>query len=212
VIVAVPGLLCAFVLGTAFADGELRRREAPLRAILGNEAFDELSAGRSYPQHYLQRPPAPAWIRAFGETTSHDPARERRVPDFELRALDGTPWRMADRRGKAVILNFWTVTCQPCIEEMPSLIELGRMLRGRSDVELVTISIDGDAETARTVVPDGSLTVLLDPERRVVRDMFGTRLFPETWIVDPRGVVRLRIDGSRDWASPLVLDAIAALR
>lgn len=214
VVVGGLGLFFVFLMASAFADGEVRRREAPLRALLGSSAFDALAEGHSHPQHYLQRPPLPGWVRALRpDTPAHDPERDRRAPDFELPANDGSTFRMAERRGKIVVLNFWTVTCQPCVEEMPSLIELSRILRDRRDVELVTISVDGDWETVRTVVPENApLTVLLDPDRAVVRQMFGTRLYPETWIVDPRGVIRLRVDGRRDWASPIVLDAIESFR
>lgn len=212
VVVGALGLVFVFLLASAFADGEVRRREAPLRALLGNPAFEALSAGRSHPQHYLQRPPMPAWIRGLREGAAHDPARDRRVPDFELPAQDGSSWRMSAQRGKTVVLNFWTVTCQPCVEEMPSLVELSRVLRDRRDLELVTISTDRDWETVRTVVPSGALTVLLDPEKRVVRELFGTRLYPETWVIDREGIVRMRVDGRRDWASPVMLDAIESFR
>jgi len=50
--------------------------------------------------------------------------------------------------------------------------------------------------------------VLFDPDRKIITGKFGTRLFPETWIIDPRGVVRLRVDGARDWSSALSVEAI----
>ena len=48
--------------------------------------------------------------------------------------------------------------------------------------------------------------VLLDPEAKVVGSLFGTKLYPETWLIDPAGVIRMRFDGGRDWSHPLVLD------
>ncbi len=111
------------------------------------------------------------------------------------------------------MLNFWTTTCAPCMEEMPSLEELARLVQGREDVELVTISTDRTWEEVATAVRPGSpMRVLLDADRRVTRDLFGTRLFPETWVVDPRGVIRLRVDGARDWSSAVVLDAVESFR
>jgi hypothetical protein len=50
--------------------------------------------------------------------------------------------------------------------------------------------------------------VLFDPTRSVIRDKFGSKLYPETWIIDDRGVVRMRVDGPRDWGSALSLEAI----
>jgi hypothetical protein len=56
--------------------------------------------------------------------------------------------------------------------------------------------------------PDSKLRVLLDPNKAVVRDKFGTRLYPETWVIDPKGVIRVRVDGGRDWAAPIALEMI----
>lgn len=178
-----------FMFASAFVDGEARRREAPLRALLGNAAYDALSSGEPIDQHYM--------------------GDDRLAPDFSLQRRDGSVWRMSEHRGRVLVLNFWTVTCGPCVEEMPTLEDLARVVENRDDIELVTISVDRDWDTVSTVVPESSpIPVLLDPERSVVRGMFGTRLFPETWIVDPRGVIRLRIDGARDWSTGVALDAI----
>ena len=37
--------------------------------------------------------------------------------------------------------------------------------------------------------------------QKVVGDSFGTKLYPETWFIDPKGVVRARVDGARSWLS-----------
>jgi peroxiredoxin len=188
------GVPLAFLLATASADSETRRREAPIRGMIGNQAFEALVRGERTPQHYY--------------------GRNRRAPDFELRDRDGRPWRLSDRRGKkTVVMNFWTITCAPCLEEMPSLHQLARALRRHDDVELVTISTDaGWSAVAPVLPPDFAATVLFDPDRSVVRGKFGTRLFPETWIIDKGGLVRLRVDGARDWSSPLAIHLIEVFR
>lgn len=183
------GAPLAFMFASALADGEARRHEAPLRAILGNAAYDALRRGDPSDQHYL--------------------GDDRLAPDFTLQDREGTPWRLSDHRGKVVVLNFWTVTCQPCVEEMPTLEELAQIVGEREDVELVTISTDRSWDQVATVVPPTSrLRVLLDPDKAVVRDRFGTRLYPETWIIDREGVIRLRVDGPREWSSAIAVDAI----
>ena len=140
--------------------------------------------------------------------------RNRTAPDFELPTADGSRARLSQFRGKTVILNFWTTTCQPCLEEMPSLADLARVLRTRSDVVVLTVSTDANKETAVSALqtllhePKSPFPILLDPESTVVKDKFGTTLFPETWIIDPSGVIRARFDGARDWSNALVLDLI----
>lgn len=189
ILTIVIGAPMVYVFSRAMADGQVRAREAPLRAILGAEAYDALAAGERTELHYM--------------------GNDRRAPDFTVRDRNGQPWRLSDHRGKVVILNFWSITCGPCVEEMPTLIELSKMLEGRDDVELVAISVDEGWQDVRHLFPaDSELEVLFDPDREVVRGKFGTRLYPETWFIDPEGIIRLRVDGPRDWSSPLVLDLI----
>lgn len=136
---------------------------------------------------------------------------DRTAPDFELPDMDGHPVRLSSFRGKTVFLNFWTKTCAPCIEEMPSLAELARIGKGRNDFVVLTVSTDaGPAEVrdALQVALGGEppFPVLFDPESTIVRDRYGTRLFPETWIIDPRGVIRARFDGGRNWAANIAIE------
>ncbi len=189
------GFPLAFLFAGAAADGEARRREAPLRAMIGNQAYEAIAAGETPPQGY------------HGE--------DRTAPDFTLRDKDGRPWRLSERRGKkVVVMNFWSITCGPCVEELPALDALDRTLRRRfDDVELVTISTDAGHDAVASVLPSGTrMTVLFDPERAIVRGRYGTRLYPETWIVDKRGLIRARVDGARDWGGPLALELIESFR
>ena len=48
------------------------------------------------------------------------------APDFELVQLDGQPIRLADLRGKIVILDFWATWCHPCEVQMPVLDAMWR--------------------------------------------------------------------------------------
>jgi peroxiredoxin len=144
-------------------------------------------------------------------------ARNRLVPDFELPKLGGGVYRMSAQRGKTIVLNFWTKNCQPCMEEMPSVAMLSQMLGSVPGAELVTISTDEtmqDVEaTLRSVLnAPAPFVVLHDPEGKVVTGLFGTKLYPETWIIDPKGVIRARIDGARNWSDPLTVDYLKLLK
>jgi peroxiredoxin len=183
------GVPLVFLYARAMADGELRRREGPVRALLGDEAFEALARGEKTPAHY------------YGNSL--------RAPDFTLPDHRGRAFKLSAQRGKVVVMNFWTITCEPCIEELPSLLELAQIASKRGDIEVVAVTTDKEwSEVSALFPPQFSLKVLFDPERKVVRDKFGTRLFPETWVIDRRGVVRLRVDGRRNWSDGLTLDAI----
>jgi peroxiredoxin len=140
----------------------------------------------------------------------------RLAPDFELPGIDGKTHKLSDYRGKVVVLNFWTKTCKPCLEEMPSLADFAKILRGHPGIELITISTDESTTDARNTLvallqADPPFTTLVDSESEVVGDKYGTKLYPETWFIDPEGVIRGRFDGPRDWAQPLPLEFAQSL-
>ena len=143
-------------------------------------------------------------------------ARNRLAPDFELPTMDGGMLRLSDYRGQVVILNFWTRTCPPCREEIPDLAELARTGRERGDFVVLTVNTDDSRESAQEILQallggPPPFPVALDPEREVVTGKYGTRLLPETWFIDKKGVIRTRFDGKRSWTDPMVTNLVDAL-
>jgi peroxiredoxin len=192
-IVAAVAFPLMFIFTGAIVDARARAREAPFRALLGNSRFEELMEGRGGVPHYL--------------------GASLLAPDFSLPKQGGGEWKMSEQRGKVVVMNFWTVTCRPCIQEMPTIELLAEITEDWSDVEIVAVSTDRSWEEAETIIPRTSrITSLLDADRKVVTGMFGTKLFPETWIIDANGIVRFRFDGALDWSDPVALDLIRAYR
>lgn len=146
-------------------------------------------------------------------------ARNRMAPDFELERLEGGRLRLSElqKTGRVVVMNFWTKSCQPCLEEMPSLAKFALTLKARQIGELVSVCTDDTRQDVRQtlaqVLPEGvPFQVLLDPEAKVVSELYGTKLYPETWFIDPSGVIRARIDGARDYSLPLLVDFVESLR
>jgi peroxiredoxin len=137
--------------------------------------------------------------------------RNRIAPDFELPDMNGRPVRLSSYRGKTVFLNFWTKTCKPCLDEMPALADLARVSRTRDDFVVVTVSTDEGPDSVRDTLKvvlgsEPPFVVLFDPESAVVADRYGTKLYPETWILDPKGIIRARFDGGRDWSDALAVE------
>src|SRR5690606_5996059 len=46
------------------------------------------------------------------------------APNIKVTTLDGAVVELAKLKDKVLVLNFWSTTCKPCIEEMPALNEL----------------------------------------------------------------------------------------
>jgi cytochrome c biogenesis protein CcmG, thiol:disulfide interchange protein DsbE len=130
--------------------------------------------------------------------------RGRAAPPFELADLDGSRrLKLADLRGRVVLLNFWATWCKPCEDEMPAMQRLYRTLGG-SGFELVAISVDTDAEAvARFRDRLGlSFPILLDPGSEVSR-AYQTTGYPESFLIDRAGnLASARFVGPRAWDDP----------
>lgn len=142
---------------------------------------------------------------------------ERKAPAFTLKDTKGNDVSLESYRGKVVVLNFWTKTCGPCMEEMPEIADLARILRPKGDVAVLTVSTDESAEDAQGTIKallreEPPFPILMDPDAKVVRDKYGTSLYPETWIIDKNGVIRARFDGAREWSNATVVQLVDQIR
>ena len=63
------------------------------------------------------------------------------LPDLTLPGLDGTPHRLTDWKGHALLVNFWATWCEPCRREIPLLRSLRRE-RSADGLEVIGIAID----------------------------------------------------------------------
>ncbi len=151
---------------------------------------------------------------SLNETLRPDYAGETFLaPDFTLRDRNGVPFRLSSLRGRTVVLHFWSSDCPPCIEELSeSLPAFDDLVQNTHEIALVLVSVDANWDAVAPLVPRTMRAPLLfDPDRSVVERKYGTRLFPETWIIDPRGVIRARFDRTLDWTSPALLTFLRSL-
>ena len=66
-------------------------------------------------------------------------AMDAEFPTLQLAMIDGTPYDLAQHRGKWVVVNFWATWCKPCVKEMPELSALDAM---REHVEVIGLAYD----------------------------------------------------------------------
>lgn len=114
-------------------------------------------------------------------------------------------------RGHVVVLNFWATWCPPCVEEMPSLVEMQRRFKAKG-VTVLAVSVDVDESAYRQFVKDHNVDLLTvrDPDQKSSA-LYGTFKFPETYIVDRDGVIRRKFIGAVDWTAPEVTDFLGKL-
>jgi cytochrome c biogenesis protein CcmG/thiol:disulfide interchange protein DsbE len=120
------------------------------------------------------------------------------APDFSLADLDGNPVRLADLRGRPVILNFWASWCGPCVEEFPLLRDAATT---HADDGLVVVGVvyRDRSEAARDFMArnGGTWAAAMDPGDRVA-DAYGVIGPPETYFIARDGTIAGRQFGPID--------------
>jgi len=110
------------------------------------------------------------------------------APDFELETLDGGKVRLADLRGRPVVVNFWASWCTPCRQEFPLFKSALAQARGKfALVGVDTGDLRGDARRfareERASWPNG-----FDADGTVARG-YGVDPLPQTFFVRPDGTI-----------------------
>ncbi len=134
------------------------------------------------------------------------PKLKHQAHELVFTDLEGNPYPLSQLKGRLVLLNFWLTTCQPCLEELPSMLEIATRY-GKKGMVLVMVSADKKLKSIQAFlekVPrlkhlDASAVIVRDPGAKIAHSL-GTRKFPETYLVHPDGRWGGRVQGARQWA------------
>lgn len=141
---------------------------------------------------------------------SRPPRIGSNAPDFTVQDSQNK-LTLSQFRGQVVVLNFWATWCPPCVEEMPSLVEMQRRMKDKG-ITVVAVSIDVDENAYRKFVKEHGVNLLTvrDPEQKTPT-LYGTHGWPETFIIDRNGVMRRKFIGPVDWTDSEITGFLSKL-
>lgn len=121
--------------------------------------------------------------------SSVKPDKDRKTaPEFTLKDASGKPVRLADYRGKVLILDFWATWCEPCAMEIPWFMDLERR---EKDHGLAVLGVSMDDEGWDAVKPFAAKiglnypVVLGNDETALLYG--GVDALPTTFLIDREG-------------------------
>jgi len=119
----------------------------------------------------------------------------RPAPEAVGTLIDGGRFDLSQRKGSWVIINFFRADCAPCIAEHPDLVDFVAQQNslGTDGAEFYSIVVNDSRKDVEEFFAQrgGDWPIVLEHEQIDVA--FGVALVPETWIIDPSGIVRVRI-------------------
>jgi thiol-disulfide isomerase/thioredoxin len=167
---------------TAFPGQERvsRRPSWYIRLIAQTEVFSDFSTLLALEIHIMPRRIILALLLlALASTTQA----------FTLTDSRGKTHRLADYKGKWVLVNFWATWCPPCLEEIPDLVALHENKQNR----LVVIGIAMDYRDPKQVIEFAEQQMISYPivlgNSKSSAEIGPVRGLPTTYLYNPEGKV-----------------------
>lgn len=123
------------------------------------------------------------------------PAQPKHPLEIAGRTLDGPALRLAELRGKVVLVDIWATWCTPCRYSLPAYRDLYEQYRDRGLV-IVGVNVDESDATVRTFLQGTPLPfpILRDPVG-AIPSALDVHAMPTSFLIDQRGAVRLKHEG-----------------
>ena len=110
----------------------------------------------------------------------------KKAPSFSMTDINGKTISSESLLGKVVVLNFWFVTCQPCIEEIPDLNEVYKKYKNNPDVVFASITFN-EKEKVSKFLKKHPLDYPVISDARNICNEFSVNSYPTNMVIDKEG-------------------------
>lgn len=123
------------------------------------------------------------------------PLLGRQAPRIEGQTLEGRSFDSATYDGRWLVVNFFATWCVPCVQEHPELIAFQRAQQEAGQANVVSVVFSDDRASVEGFFErnGGEWPVVLTEDTVVAE--WGVAGVPESYLVDPGGVVRAKLIG-----------------
>jgi peroxiredoxin len=112
--------------------------------------------------------------------------------DLTFKDMNGAEVRLADYKGKVILVNVWATWCGPCELEIPELVEAYAKYKDKG-VVILGVSLDDSAETLRAYAPKKQMTYPLLLWEDAFEDAYGPIVgVPITFFIGRDGTISRR--------------------
>ncbi len=125
---------------------------------------------------------------------------------LQFENLENESFRIQDFKDKILFINIWATWCNPCLAEMPSMVELYENYKDDERIEFLYLSREKMNVIKNFIPNDENLQKL--PLYKITSDdeFFATKAIPTTFILNRQGVIVVEDVGSAYWNDRSVIE------
>ena len=206
----------ATLIGNSEVLGACKVAMKQIDQLLIGNAIEQAAAQLAYQKWKMQNAADPKFVQAGesggGESTGTESALVGKpAPVFDLELLQGGRFKLAEMKGKVVVLDFWATWCGPCLAAMPQVDRAARAFADQG-VQLVAVNLEEAPKQIKSMLERHKLdlTVALDRDG-VVAAKYQANAIPQTVIIDKEGVVSRVFIGGSAQLEDQIRDALKSL-
>lgn len=147
----------------------------------------------------MLRTTAAAFVFLFSTFGTAETPGRKPAPDFSLAALDATPSRLSDYKGRVVLLNFWATWCTGCKQEIPWFMDFQTKYQ-RGGLAVVGVSLDDEGwKVLKPYLAEHPMNYKVALGNDAVANLYGgVDALPTTLLIDRQGRIAWQHTGVVD--------------
>ena len=118
------------------------------------------------------------------------------APPFDVKTVDGAPLRLANFKGKLVLVDFWATWCGPCVGEMPFLKATYNTFSTNDRFAMISLSLDNDPSAPQQFAHKNDIKwtqgFLGKWSDSTVTHLYGVEGIPSIFLIGPDGRIIAR--------------------
>lgn len=111
------------------------------------------------------------------------------LPAFHYVDLNGHVYSSANTKGKIMVLKAWSISCIPCVEEMPELNKLVEKYKNRKDIIFVSIAYDSRPKLQAFMKKRKFDYAVVPMPMSYIQGALRVAGYPAHWVINKQGIV-----------------------